>query len=246
MHDLELRHRALELVAAGVNDCEVARQLGVARTTVRQWRWTTGRGAPARELCWRCWQPTRRVELTPGDYAELLGLYLGDGHISPMPRSQRLRLSLDAKYPRIIAEAEALLRRVFPACQVGRVVADRGSTVVLWVYHRHLACLFPQHGPGKKHERPMELEAWQTGLVAEAPWSFLRGCIRSDGCSFVNRTGRYSYLSYEFRNWSDEILGIFATTCSGLGLQPPQYADRVRLCRRADVAELLTHVGVKS
>jgi hypothetical protein len=114
-----------------------------------------------------------------------------------MPRSQRLRLSLDAKYPRIIAEAEARLRRVFPACQVGRVVADRGSTVVLWVYHRHLACLFPQHGPGKKHERPMELEAWQTGLVAEAPWSFLRGCIRSDGCSFVNRTGRYSYLSYE-------------------------------------------------
>src|SRR6187397_1140741 len=123
MHDQELRHRALELVAAGVNDCEVVRQLGVARTTVRQWRWATERGVPARELCWRCWQSTRRVELTAGDYAELLGLYLGDGHISPMPRSQRLRLSLDAKYPVIVAESEALLRRVFPECRVGRVVA---------------------------------------------------------------------------------------------------------------------------
>jgi hypothetical protein len=97
-----------------------------------------------------------------------------------MPRSERLRLSLDAKYPAIVAEAEALLRRVFPVCRVGRVIADGGSTVVLWVYHRHLSCL-----------------------------------------------------------------GIFSGTCAALGLQPRQYGDRVRLCRRADVAELMTHVGVK-
>ncbi|MGZ6668996.1 MAG: helix-turn-helix domain-containing protein, partial [Solirubrobacteraceae bacterium] len=38
MHDLELRGRALELIDAGVNDCEVGRRLGVARTTVRHWR----------------------------------------------------------------------------------------------------------------------------------------------------------------------------------------------------------------
>jgi hypothetical protein len=246
MHDLELRHRALELVAAGVNDCEVGRRLGVARTTVRHWRWAQERDAPRRELCWRCWRPTRRVALTAAGYAELLGLYLGDGHISPMPRSERLRLSLDARYPTIIAEAEALLRQTFPQCRVGRVVADGGSTVVLWIYHGHLSCLFPQHGPGKKHERVMELEAWQRDLVRAAPWAFLRGCIRSDGCSFVNRTGRYAYLSFEFRNWSAGILTMFASTCSDVGLHPRQYPDRVRLCRRGDVAELLTHVGLKS
>jgi hypothetical protein len=245
MHDLELRYRALDLIAAGVNDCEVSRRLGVARTTVRHWRWATERNAPPRALCWRCWQPTRRVELSPADYAELLGLYLGDGHISPMPRTVRLRLSLDAKYPRIISDAEALLRRAFPDSRVGRVIADSGSTVVLWVYHRHLSCLFPQHGPGKKHERPIELEPWQHELVGAAPWAFVRGCIRSDGCSFINRTGRYSYLSFEFRNWSTDILGIFASTCAAVGLHPRQYANRVRLCRRADVAELMTYVGVK-
>jgi hypothetical protein len=82
--------------------------------------------------------------------------------------------------------------------------------------------------------------------VGAAPWAFVRGCIRSDGCSFINRTGRHSYLSFEFRNWSTDILGIFASTCSAVGLHPRQYADRVRLCRRADVAELMTYVGVKS
>jgi hypothetical protein len=146
-----------------------------------------------------------------------------------MPRSERLRLSLDARYPTVVAESEALLRRVFPECRVGRVVADRGSAVMLWVYHRHLSCLFPQHGPGKKHERPIELEPWQHGLVGAAPWGFVRGCIRSDGCSFTNRTGRYAYLSYEFRNWSTDILGIFASTCAAVGLRPRQYRDRVRL-----------------
>jgi hypothetical protein len=246
MHDPALHNRALELIAAGVNDCEIGRRLGVARTTVRHWRWAEARDAPPRDLCWRCWRRTRRVELAAPDYAELLGLYLGDGHISRLPRTERLRLLLDARYPTIVAEAEALLRRVFPECRVGRVVADRGSTVVLWVHHGHLSCLFPQHGPGKKHERPIELEPWQCALVGSAPWAFVRGCIRSDGCSFVNRTGRYAYLSYEFRNWSTDILGLFASTCAAVGLHPRQYGDRVRLCRRADVAELVSHVGVKS
>jgi hypothetical protein len=190
--------------------------------------------------------PQPAVVLSAADYAELLGLYLGDGHISPMPCSERLRLSLDAKYPTIIAEAEALLRRAFPDCRVGRVIADGGSTVVLWVYHGHLSCLFPQHGPGKKHERAIELEPWQLELLGAAPWAFVRGCIRSDGCVFVNRTGRYSYLSFEFRNWSSDILRIFASTCAAVGLRPRQYRDRVRLCRLTDVAQLMAHVGVKS
>jgi hypothetical protein len=61
--------------------------------------------------------------------------------------------SLDAKYPTVNDETEALLRRCFPENRVGRVLLDRGSTVVLYVYNRHLSCLFPQAGPGKKHER---------------------------------------------------------------------------------------------
>jgi hypothetical protein len=245
MHDLELRHRALDLIACGVNDCEVGRRLGVALTTVRHWRWAKERNAPARALCWRCRQPTRRIALSAADYAEVLGLYLGDGHISPLPR----------RAPALVAGREVpdhhRRRRGAPHARVPRVpgrpvVADGGSTVVLWVYHRHLSCLFPQHGPGKKHQRPIALEPWQHDPVGSAPWAFARGCIRSDGCSFVNRTGRYSYLSFEFRNWSQDILGIFAATCAGLGLHPRRYRDRVGLRRRADVAELMTHVGVKS
>ena len=57
------------------------------------------------------------------------------------------------------------------------------------------------------------LETWQR-LVGAAPWAFLRGCIRSDGCVFVNRTGRYEYLSYGFTNYSSDILDLFERPAS--------------------------------
>ena len=127
---------------------------------------------------------------TASDYAELLGLYLGDGYIVRTGRSDRFRLFLDTAYGRIIDDAHALLARCFPGHRVGRFRTGKGTTTILSLYSTHLTCLFPQHGVGMKHERDIVLEAWQTMIVEREPWSFLRGLIRSDGCVFVNRTGR--------------------------------------------------------
>lgn len=245
MQPLELRIEALELVAAGVNDCEISRRLGIPRTTVRDWR--NPRYVPKRPqaLCHRCWLPGSPVVLDPGDYAELLGIYLGDGCISTGPRTERLRVFLDAKYARIIDETQALLRRCFPENRVGRSSRHGGHMIVLSVYARHLSCGFPQHGPGKKHERPIVLEPWQEKLCASAPWRLLRGLIRTDGCVFINRTGRYEYLSYAFCNISPDILDLFARVCVDLGMRPRRTARDIRLNRREDVARMLQHVGTK-
>jgi transposase len=244
MHAAQVKTTALALVARGVSDSEIARRLEVPRSTIRDWR-----RAPTvsrLELCPRCWRRTRPVRLDAGDYAELLGLYLGDGHISPFARTERLRVHLDARHSVVVDEAERLLRRAFPANRVGRASRHSGAMAILCVYHGHLSCLFPQSGPGKKHERPILLEPWQTALVDAAPWRFLRGCIRSDGCVFVNRTGPYEYVSYEFSNRSADILDLFVGTCERVGLQPRRYRRYVRLYRRDDVAVLLREVGTKS
>jgi hypothetical protein len=179
-------------------------------------------------------------------YAELLGLYLGDGHITDLARTQRLRVFLDARYPVIVGDAERLIRATLPGNRVGRMSAEEGRMVVVRVYSSHLSCLFPQHGDGVKHERPIVLEPWQHEIVGAAPWALLRGLIRSDGCVFVNRTGRYEYLSYEFANRSADILDLFEATCRNVGLRPRRYARAIRLYRREDVALLLDRVGVKS
>jgi hypothetical protein len=239
----------MDLIAAGINDCEVARRLGIPRETVRDWRaprYTPRSGGPgSRWICFRCWEPTSLVLFTPADYAELLGLYLGDGHIVQMARAQRLRLMLDAKYPVVVDEAADLIARLVPWNKVGRQSVHEGRMVTLSAYHRHWTCLFPQHGSGKKHDRAILLEPWQQRLVELAPWAFLRGCIRSDGCCFINRTGRYEYESYDFANVSRDILDLFANTCSKVGVECRVYEKHVRIYRRASVALMLEHVGRK-
>jgi hypothetical protein len=187
-----------------------------------------------------------RVVFADHDYAELLGLYLGDGHIAQLARTQKLRISLDAAHGQVVADTEALLRRCIPHNRVGRVTACGGSNVLPHVYHGHLSCLFPQAGPGKKHERPVALEPWQDRIVEAAPWALLRGLIRSDGCIFVNRTGRYEYVSYDFANLSVDIPDLFVRTCERLGMRPRRYARHARLYRREDVARLLAHGVAKT
>ena len=124
-----IKESALELVAEGVDDCEIARRLGVPRTTVRDWRRPRYEARVEVEACARCWCPSRPVRLTPSDYAELLGLYLGDGHITILDRTQRLRLFLDSRHARVVDEAEALVGRCLPVNRVTRVHNGRRTMV---------------------------------------------------------------------------------------------------------------------
>jgi hypothetical protein len=253
MHPPHVRAAALALIEQGLNDCEVSRRLGVPRTTVRDWRRPTyipRNPAVPRETCPRCWRAARPIRFTPDDYSELLAMYLGDGCISAGARTSRLRISLDTKYPRIIADTKALLSRCFPHNPAGEVDAHGGTMVNVSLYCSHLGCLFPQDGPGLKYLRPIVLEPWQQQIVDAAPWPFIRGCIRTDGCSFINRTGPYEYLSYDFCNMSEDIVGLFVDACERVGVFTRTTGGEgrrwsVRINRRESVANMLEHVGIK-
>lgn len=62
---------------------------------------------------------------------------------------------------------------------------------------------------------------------------------------FVNRTGRYEYLSYDFTNRSAEIRALFARACESVGVACRPTGDRVKIYRRASVELLREHVGIK-
>ena len=246
VHAQEVRAAALDLVSLGENDCEISRRLGLPRTTVRDWRRAKDRPLTG-PVCPRCWRPTRRpIAFTDRDYAELFGLYLGDGYIVRTGRSDRLRLFLDTGYDQIISDARALLERCFPAHRVGKFRSGKGTTTILSVYCTHLACLFPQHGPGMKHNRDIVLEEWQARILEREPWNFIQGLIRSDGCVFINRTGRYEYLSYEFSNLSAQIRELFMDACDRVDVSYRGYRRYVRIYRRDSVALMQEHVGMKA
>jgi hypothetical protein len=257
VHPAHVRAEALELIAAGLNDCEVSRRTGVPRRTILDWRRPTYIRRMPTVVCARCWRPAKRIRFTAEDYAELLRLYLGDGWLSAAPRTYRLRIALDAKYPQIIRETEQLLKRSLPDNRVDIVrKGTTGNCVNISAYSSHFPCLFPQHGAGRKHERRIALEHWQRELLDAAPWRFIRGCIRSDGSCFINRTDvhrptPYEYLSYDFTNKSADVVDLFVTTCGTVGVATrvtcdPRGVWHVRINRRPSVALMLKNVGRKA
>lgn len=229
---------------AGLNDCEISRRLAVPRATIRDWR-RPRYVANERMTCPRCWRLGRPLTIGEDDYAELLGLYLGDGHITRLARTSRLRLFLDSRHAGVVERSAALLARCFTKCVIGRSLAHGGSMTILRVHHGHLGCLLPQHGAGLKRLRRIELEDWQRSIVRCEPWRFLRGCINSDGCVFVNRTGPYRYLSYDFCNFSPDILDLFGDACATVGVEHRRYEQRIRIYRRTSVALMQANVGTK-
>lgn len=151
---------------------------------------------------------------------------------------------------------ENAMRSVFPNNSVCRVRRKGCRDVKL--YFMHLWCLFPQHGPGKKHERSIALEPWQQEIVDAHPWEFIRGLIHSDGCRITNWTTRlvagerkrYEYPRYFFTNKSDDIRKLFTNTLDLVGVEWTSLARgsdpfNISIARKASVALMDTHVGPK-
>lgn len=184
------------LVEAGLNDCAIARLTGLPRTTVRDWRqtqrwvprkWAAG-AAPVAESCAECGHPIHRFGELCVWYAYLLGLYLGDGYIVHHRRGvYRLTITLDAKYPGIVGECRKAIGAVMPTGRVGLQFRHGGTCAWVTNSSKQWPCLFPQHGPGKKHQRRIELTDWQVRVVERHPRELLRGLIHSDGCRVINR-----------------------------------------------------------
>jgi hypothetical protein len=146
-------------------------------------------------------------------YAYLLGLYLGDGHIVHGPRDVYvLAIACSDDWPGLMAAARGAMAAVMPASSVCGV-KQTGCTMIK-SYSQHWARLFPQHGPGRKHQRKIELAHWQEVIVRKYPGEFARGLFHSDGWRGVNRVHRmladgehwYEYPRYVFGNESADIL----------------------------------------
>ncbi len=178
------------------------------------------------------------------DYAYLLGLYLGDGHIAKMRRTWVLRIYLDKRQPNIIERCLSAVARVNPYHKVGR--QTRPSVTIVRSYGECWLSLFPQHGAGRKHERPIVLAEWQREIVERWPRPFMRGLIESDGCRYDRMVNGVAYPAYEFTNRSVDILALFCWTCDLLDVHytRPSPFD-VSIARRADVARLDAFIGPK-
>jgi hypothetical protein len=262
MHSRAAVTRVLELREDGLGARPIDRLTGLPVRTVTDWlagklprHSMNGSTEATGQGCDQCGHEAHRLSDLPAVYSYLLGVYLGDGCISRGPRSvYRLRITLDLAYPRIVDECEAAMREVVPRNRVHRLLRKGGylerpepSLVELSAYSKSWPCLFPQHGPGKKHERPIRLADWQRELLLREPELLLRGLIHSDGCRFIN-TGRGGWTCprYVFNNRSDGIRQIFCEACDVLDLHYTFAPRAVYVSRKADVARMDAFIGPKA
>jgi hypothetical protein len=186
-------------------------------------------------------------------YAYLLGLYLGDGHIT---RGRRdvfvLSLFCSDAWPGLIAAARRALSAVMPVS--GVFCVQRQGCMEVKSTSKHWPCLFPQHGPGRKHTRKIELRQWQSTIVEKYPGEFAKGLFHSDGWRGVNRVRQrladgerwFEYPRYLFDNQCMDILRLCGEAPDQLGVSW-RFSRRntITVARREAVARLDEFVGPK-
>ncbi|MFE9610539.1 helix-turn-helix domain-containing protein [Streptomyces sp. NPDC006012] len=255
-HSPSIRAHAVALLRQGVPNRTVAEQLNIPRGTIGWWRSEDRRTRGEKYV-----RPTDCPRCTTHDfdeaaYAYLLGLYLGDGHIISKRKQHHLSIFCNATQTGLISAAEQAMHRVMPLPSVSQ--RHTQGCVEVKSYTEHWICMFPQHGPGKKHERRIALEPWQQEIVDTHPWAFVRGLIHSDGCRITNWTTRtvggerkrYEYPRYFFTNKSDDIRKLFTDTLDAVGVGWTTLARgsdpfNISVARRASVALMDVHVGPK-
>jgi hypothetical protein len=259
-HSLEIRTQAISMLRDGVHNAEVARKLNVSKGTIGYWKHQDRRGTEPtpdgrRSLCARC--TPHDIALDRQAYSYLLGLYLGDGCISDGAAMRRkgvyiLSIACADAWPGLMDACEAAIRTVMPHNKVQRV--QRPGMHEVKAYSKHWPCLFPQHGPGRKHEREIVLAAWQQEIVDEFPKEFIRGLIHSDGCRVLNSAVRPGtarrraafYSRYHFTNESPHIRDLYTGTLDKLGIEW-RYNNRncISVAKRESVGQVDSFVGPK-
>jgi hypothetical protein len=200
--------------------------MGIARATVRDWLAAGETAVLARPMrhggvCRsddeRC---TRSIDIDEPAFAYTLGQYLGDGCVSRVGRSFRLRVFCCDQYPGIMGEVAEMIQRTMPGSKAGFI--QRTGCTEVYSTSLHWPCLLP-HGPGRKHLRQITLADWQREIALNRhPALLVRGLIHSDGCRCLNRIRRgartYEYPRYLFSNKSTDIQALFLEACRRLGV----------------------------
>jgi hypothetical protein len=244
---------ALLLSKLGVLDRENAQICDVSIRAIRHWRagdrrgnnGTGPRGTPKCPRCHDC-----RLDETA--YSYLLGLYLGDGHIVRRAKSYHLAIACANTWPGLMREAQQAMGRVMSSSRV--FLRSRPGCTYVTSVSKHWPCLFPQHGPGRKHEREIKLEPWQREIVTTYPGNFARGLFHSDGYRGGNTVRRpviggersYEYPRYLFDNHSIDILRLCGEVLDLLGVAWRfSKPTTISVARREAVARLDEFVGPK-
>jgi hypothetical protein len=92
------------------------------------------------------------------------------------------------------------------------IVRRKGLCVDVSHFSKHWPLPVSSARPGRKHNRPIRLEA----IVYEGTEERVRGLINSDGCRVVANDRGVMSIRYRFSNRSEDIIGLFTAAVDHL------------------------------
>lgn len=242
----------------GLNNCQIERLSGVPRATIRTWRQRAAEGlhnaskqGGGESACPFC----GKTRLNGRSYSYLLGVYLGDGCLIALRKGvYKLCVVQDERYIGLISECNDAISSLLLGHSLHVGFQQLEGCILIGSMWKHWPCLFPQHGRGPKHLRPIRLAGWQDSIVSQYFGEFIRGLIHSDGYRGWNRVRRpvgdgikeYAYMRYQFTNESEDIRTLFCRSLDRMGVAWRRMNRKtISIARRAEVEKLDLIVGPK-
>lgn len=227
-----------ELKDKGLSKSQISREMNIPRGTISEWILY---GFCPRAFSENGLKTNRYEEINIENYfiteelqkaySHILAVYLSDGYIDKMPHKKdvyRIRFFNDRKYPINTEEWRSNLNALLPKNKCTTRQQEKANCDFVVCYSKYLPILFPQHGPGMKHTRKLELTDWQKKIIQKYPEQFIRGCFQSDGCIYQHNSGKYSYKKYNYVNKSSDIMDFFLFACECVGIKKEKYLSPKR------------------
>lgn len=171
------------------------------------------------------------------ELAELIGLILGDGNLFKHERVERLTISFNSRYPKIVRRGQYLVEKIFKK----KVAADKGikgNCRRIWIYERNISKrLVVPCGAKKNHNLCIPKWTWKSRKLLVA---CLVGLFNAEGSYSIHRpTGTYNL---QFSNTNQSLLKDVYLALGMLKYNPNLRKNAVRLRRKKETERLVKEI----
>jgi hypothetical protein len=151
--------------------------------------------------------------------AYVLGLAIGDGNLSYVNKTTRLRISCDNKYPLLKKRIVASLQKLFPKNKVGTVVRGDNCTDI-YLYSNQLEKLLGwKANHGSKFLQNVTTPLW-VKQKDDYKIPYLRGLVETDGSIYKDR----GYLMMMFTTIIKDLGSEVCELINSLGFKARFYS----------------------
>ncbi len=164
------------------------------------------------------------------ELAFLIGISLGDGNIQSFPRTDRLIVSLNTKYPALINYVALVMSKIFEKEATVKKV-KKSNCIRVWVYQKSISKRLGIPA-GDRRKSILEIPDWIWDSNDFLIW-YLKGLFEAEGSLSIHLPS--CTYNFAFSNRNGKLLDNVKRGLIKLGFHPEVRNNAIRLRKKAEV-----------